>query len=190
MNAPFDFVDLPDRVTIGRDVYVAPTAYVGGDVTLGDQCTVMHHVVIRGDVSAIRIGRRVNVQDATIIHTNRGVPLDIADDVSIGHRAIVHCRRVGPGTLVGIGSIILDDCEIGAGCLIAAGAVVPPKTIVPDGKVVMGVPGRVVRDTTAAERTYIQEVLASYLHLGRLHAAGTYPNRAGLHHSSRDVHPT
>ncbi len=178
IRAMFEFTDLPDKVTLGRDVYLAPTAYVGGEVTLGDQCTVMHHVVIRGDVSPIRIGRRVNVQDATIIHTNRGVPLDIADDVSIGHRAVVHCRRVGAGTLVGIGSIILDDCEIGPGCIIAAGAVLPPKTMVPAGKVVMGVPGRIVRDTTEEERLYIQEVLASYVHLGRLHTSGAYPNYA------------
>jgi gamma-carbonic anhydrase len=174
----FEFTDLPNRVTIGRDVYIAPTAYIGGEVSLGDQCTVMHHVVIRGDVSAIRIGARCNVQDGTILHTNRGVDLDIEDDVSIGHRAVVHCKRVGEGSLIGIGSILLDDCEIGAGCLIAAGAILPPGTIVPPGKVVMGVPGKVVRDVKETERVYFREVTASYLHLGRLHAAGKYPNHA------------
>lgn len=175
----FDFTDLPDRVVLGKDVYIAPTAYVGGDVTLGDQCTVMHHVTIRGDVSAIRIGRRVNIQDGTVIHTNRGVQLDIEDDVAIGHHAVVHCRRVGAGTLIGIGAIVLDDCEIGRGCLIAAGALVPPNTKVPDGKVVMGVPGKVVRETTETERLYFEEVRESYIHLGRLHAKGVYPNHAG-----------
>lgn len=174
----FEFIDLPDRVLIGREVYLAPTAYIGGEVTLGDRCTVMHHVVIRGDVSAIRIGARCNVQDGTIIHTNRGVPLDIEDEVSIGHRAVVHCRRVGAGSLIGIGSIVLDDCEIGRGCLIAAGAVLAPRTVVPDGKVVMGIPGRVVRDVNEVERTYFREVVESYLHLGRLHGAGRYPNHA------------
>lgn len=174
----FEFINLPDRVTLGRDVYIAPTAYVGGEVALGDQCTVMHHVTIRGDVSAIRIGKRCNIQDGTVVHTNRGVPLDIDDDVSIGHHAVVHCRRVGSGTLIGIGAIVLDDCEIGRGCLIAAGALLPPKTIVPDGKVVMGVPGKIVRDTTAEERLYFREVNESYIHLGRLHAAGKYPNHA------------
>lgn len=172
----FDFTDLPNRVVIGRDVYIAPTAYVGGDVTLGDECTVMHHVTIRGDVSPIRIGRRVNVQDGTVIHTNRGVPLDIDDDVSIGHHAVVHCRRVGAGSLIGIGAIVLDDCEIGKGCLIAAGALLPPKTIVPDGKVVMGVPGRIIRETNEEERLYFQEITESYRRLGRLHARGTYPH--------------
>jgi len=174
----FKFVDLPDRVVVGRDVYMAPTAYVGGEVSIGHQCTIMHHVVIRGDVSAIRIGARCNVQDAAIIHTRRGVPLDIEDDVSIGHRAVVHCRHVGAGTLIGIGAIVLDDCDIGCGSLIAAGTLLPPRTHVPDGKVVMGAPGRIVRDVTEQERAYFREVVQSYLHLGRLHAAGTYPNHA------------
>ena len=175
----FDFVDLPNRVILGRDVYIAPTAYIGGEVTLGDSCTVMHHVVIRGDVSAIRIGSRCNVQDGTIIHTNRGVALDIADEVGIGHKAVVHCRSVGPRTLVGIGSIVLDDCEIGADCIIAAGALLPPNTKIPDGKVVMGIPGNIARDIKPDERLYIREVIESYIHLGRLHAAGTYPNIQG-----------
>lgn len=164
---------------IGRDVYIAPTAYVGGDVTLGDGCTVMHHVVIRGDVSAIRIGARVNVQDGTVIHTKTGVPLDIADDVGIGHRAVVHCRRVGPRTLIGIGSIVLDDAEIGADCVIAAGAVVPPGMIVPAGTLLRGVPARVARETNAADRAYLTFVIDNYRNLGRAHAAGQYPPARG-----------
>jgi len=163
------------RPTLGRNVYIAPTAVVCGDVTLGDDCTVMHHVTIRGDVSRIRIGARVNVQDGTIIHTKTGVDLDIADDVGIGHRAVVHCRRVGPNTLIGIGSIVLDDCEIGSGCLIAAGAVLAPRMIIPDGMLVMGVPARVVRATTDAEKQYIRFVVENYLKLNRQHAAGMYP---------------
>lgn len=167
------------RVTVGKDVFIASTAYVGGDVALGDQCAILHHVTVRGDVSAIRIGRRVNVQDGAIIHTRSGVPLDIEDDVSIGHRAVVHCRRVGAGTLIGIGAIVLDDAEIGRNCLVAAGAVVTPGTIVPDGKVLMGVPARIVRDTTAAEGEYAKRVVWSYLELGRRHAAGEFSNAAG-----------
>ena len=174
----FEFAELPDRVVLGRDVYMAPTAYVGGEVSIGDDCTIMHHVVIRGDVSAIRIGARCNVQDGSIIHTNRGVDLDIEEEVSIGHRAVVHCRRVGQGSLIGIGSIVLDDCEIGAGCLIAAGAILPPGTIIPPGKVVMGIPGKIIRDLRDLERVYLREVTASYQLLGRLHAAGKYPNHA------------
>ena len=162
------------RPTLGNGVYLAPTSVVIGDVTLGDDCTVMHHVVIRGDVSAIRIGARCNVQDGTVVHTKTGEPLDIADDVAIGHRAVTHCRRVGPHTLIGIGAIVLDDAEIGRDCVIGAGAVVTPGTIVPDGSLVMGVPGRVTRSVTAREIAYIDFVLDNYRRLARDHAAGRY----------------
>lgn len=156
-------------------MYVAPTAWVGGEVTLGDDCTVMHQVVIRGDVSAIRIGARVNVQDAAVLHTRSGVPLEIADDVAIGHRAVVHCRRVGRFSLVGIGAILLDDCEVGEECFIAAGALLPPKTVVPDGKLVLGSPGRILRDVSEEERRYIRFVVENYRRLGASHAQGLYP---------------
>jgi len=162
--------------SIGRGVYLATTAYVAGDVTLGDDCTVMHQAVIRGDVSAIRIGARVNVQDAAVIHTEYEVPLDIGDDVVIGHRAVVHCRRVGRNTLIGIGAILLDGAQVGDGCVVAAGAVVPPEMTIPRGKLVMGVPARVVRDTTETERKYVAEVIEHYAELGRKHQAGMYPN--------------
>lgn len=162
------------RPLLGRGVYVAPTAVICGEVQLGDDCTVMHQVVIRGDVSAIRIGARCNVQDATVVHTKTGVPLDIADEVAIGHRAIVHGRRVGPRTLIGMGAILLDDSEVGAECVIAAGAVVPPGMMIPDRKVAMGVPARIVRDATAADAEYTEFVISNYLRLNRLHAAGMY----------------
>lgn len=166
----------PIRPVIGRGVYIAPTAYIGGDVTIGDDCTIMHHVVIRGDVSAIRIGARVNVQDGTIIHTKTGVPLDIADEVAIGHRAVVHCRRVGPRALIGIGSIVLDDAEIGESAIVGAGALVPPGMIVPAGQVAVGVPARVVRPVSERDREYTHFVVENYVRLGREHAAGRFPD--------------
>ena len=164
------------RPVLGHDVYIAPTSYVGGDVVIGDQSTVMHHVMIRGDIAPIRVGARVNVQDGAILHTPQGTPLDIADDVGIGHRAIVHCRRIGPRTLIGMGAILLDDCEIGSRCIIAAGTVLSPKTHGPDGSVVMGVPGKIVREATDRDLQAIDHVVQSYLELGRLHAAGRFPN--------------
>jgi carbonic anhydrase/acetyltransferase-like protein (isoleucine patch superfamily) len=164
------------RPTIGKNVFIAPTAYVGGEVVIGDDCTIMHHVTIRGDVSAITIGRWVNVQDGTVIHTLTGVPLEIGDEVVIGHRAVVHCRKVGRRVLIGIGAIVLDDCEIGDGAIIAAGAVLSPGTIVPPGKLVAGVPGKVVRDVTAEQARYVEYALKNYARLNRDHAAGRYPN--------------
>lgn len=160
---------------LGKCVYIAPTAYVAGDVVIADESTVMHQVVIRADIAPIRIGMRVNVQDGAILHTPRGTPLDIGDDVGIGHRAVVHCRRVGPRTLIGIGAILLDDCEVGSRCIIAAAALLPPGTVIPDGKVVMGIPGRIVRDASDDDLRVIDHVVRSYLEIGREHAAGRFP---------------
>lgn len=165
---------------LGDQVYIAPTAYVGGDVIIGDGTTIMHHVVIRADIAPIRIGSRVNIQDGTVVHTPHGVALDIADDVGVGHRAVIHCRRIGTRTLIGIGAIVLDDCDIGSRCIIAAGTVLTPGTTIPDGKVVMGVPGKVVRDVQDRDLRVIDHVVESYVVLGRRHNAGHFPNIAGL----------
>lgn len=165
--------------TIGEGVYIASTAYVGGDVVIGDQVTVMHQAVIRGDIAPIRVGARVNIQDGAILHTGDGVPLEVGDDVSVGHGAILHGRRVGPRTLIGIGSILLDNCEVGSRCIIGAGTVVPPNMIVPDGSVVIGVPGKVVRQVDNRDLSRIDEAVESYLNIGRLHTAGRFPNIAG-----------
>jgi carbonic anhydrase/acetyltransferase-like protein (isoleucine patch superfamily) len=161
---------------LGKSVYIAPTSYVGGEVSIGDHSTIMHHVMIRGDIAPIRIGARVNIQDGSILHTKRGIPLDIADDVGVGHRAIVHCRSIGTRSLIGSGAIILDDCEIGARCLIAAGALLAPGTKIPGGHVVMGMPGKIVRTTSEQDLETIDHVVRSYIELGRLHAENRFPN--------------
>jgi carbonic anhydrase/acetyltransferase-like protein (isoleucine patch superfamily) len=171
-------MDKVSPVRFGRDVYIAPTAYLAGDLIVGDQCTIMHHVVIRADIAPIRIGARVNVQDGSILHTGYGVPLEIADEVGIGHRAVVHCRWVGTRTLVGVGAVVLDDAEIGDHCIVGAGAVVPPGMVVPSGKVLMGVPAKVVRDVTEEDLKVIDEVVENYLRLGRRHSSGEFPNIA------------
>ncbi len=165
---------------LGQNVYLSPSSFVCGDLVLGDSVTVMPHVVIRADIAPIRIGHRVNLQDGTIVHTPFGEPLDIGDDVGVGHRAIIHCRRIERHCLIGMGSILLDGCEIGSDCLIAAGAVLAPGTRVPAGSVVMGVPGKVVRTVTDKDLKAIDHVVQSYLDLGREHAAGAFPNIAPL----------
>lgn len=157
-------------------MYLASTAYVGGNVSLGDQVTVMHHVTIRGDVAPILVGSRVNIQDGSVLHTRINVPLEIAPDVTIGHRAVVHCRSVGSRSLIGIGAIVLDNARIGEGCLIAAGSLVAPGTEIADRSLVMGVPGRIVRETTDADLAMIDEIVARYVEVGRAHAAGHFPN--------------
>ena len=142
--------------------FAARSAVIVGDVRIGADSSVWHHCVLRGDVAPIRIGERVNIQDG-------------ADEVVIGHRAVVHSKRVGRRSLIGIGAAVLDDSEIGEGCLIAAGAVVPPGTIIPPRSVVMGMPGKVVRAIRDEERAYIDRVVIGYVELARRHAAGEFP---------------
>lgn len=155
-------------------VYIAQSAIVVGDVSLGEGCNIWHYCVLRGDVAPIRLGKNVNVQDGSILHCRHDVPLEIADDVGIGHGAIVHCTSVGPRSLIGIRATVLDNCEIGEDCLIGAGSIVPPGMRIPPGSVVMGVPAKVVRPIRDEERDYIRFVVEGYVELSRRHAAGAF----------------
>jgi carbonic anhydrase/acetyltransferase-like protein (isoleucine patch superfamily) len=155
--------------------YLAKNAAVVGDVTIGPESSLWFNVVIRGDVAPIWIGRRVNVQDATIIHVDSGVPSVIEDDVSIGHRAIVHGKRIGRGSLIGMGAIVLSGSMIGDECLIAAGAVVSPNAQIPDRSLVMGVPGRIIREVSEKDLAYLQMISQAYLDLAVKHANGEFP---------------
>jgi len=157
-------------------VYLASTAVVVGRVELGPGCNIWYHAVLRGDVGPIRLGARVNVQDGAVLHCDTDVPLEIGDDVVIGHRALVHGRSVGSGTLIGMGAAVLGRCRIGENCLIAAGCVVPPGTEIPPGSVVMGVPGRVIRPIRSQEQEWIRANVREYLALAEQHAAGRFEN--------------
>jgi carbonic anhydrase/acetyltransferase-like protein (isoleucine patch superfamily) len=126
-------------------VYLAPTAVLTGDVTAGEGTSFWFGAVVRGDVAAVRFGRRVNVQDNAVVHCDTDVQNEIADDVTIGHGAIVHGSAVGRGSLVGMAATLLSQTRVGDECLIAAGAVLSPGTVVPDRMVAMGVPAKIVR---------------------------------------------
>jgi len=129
---------------IGRDVYIAPTASVIGDVTIGEGSSVWHGASVRGDCWTIRIGKYSNVQDSCVCHCTTGGPeLVIGDNVTIGHGAIVHSCTVEDGSLIGMGAVILDGARIGKGSIIAANAVVLEGTDIPPGSLVAGVPGKV-----------------------------------------------
>ena len=129
--------------TIGKDVFLAETAVVIGDVVMGEGCSVWYNAVVRGDVNGIRIGHRVNIQDNATLHcTYQKCGLTIGDDVSIGHNAVVHGCTVESKVLIGIGAIVMDQAVIGTGSVIAAGAVVTQGTIVEPGSLMAGVPAR------------------------------------------------
>ena len=158
-----------------RGAFLAATATALGDVRLAPGANLWFNVVARGDDAAIVIGENTNIQDLSMLHAEPGEDLEIADHVTVGHGAIVHCRRIGAKTLIGMGSILLGHAVIGASCIIAAGAVVPERAVIPDFSLVMGVPGKVVR-TLPPERT-AQAILHAqhYVEKARRHCAGHYP---------------
>ena len=130
----------------GNECFIAPNATVVGDVIMGDQCSVWFNTVIRGDVNAIRIGNKVNIQDGAIIHcTYEKTRATVGNNVSIGHLAIVHGCTIEDNVLIGMGSIVMDNAVIGSNSIIAAGAVVLEGTIVEPGSIYAGVPAKKVK---------------------------------------------
>jgi len=140
--------DLPED----GDVWVAPGAHVIGNVTLGSGVSVWFGSVLRGDNEPIRIGAGTNLQEQTVIHTDPGFPCTIGENCTIGHKAMLHGCTIGEGSLIGMGATVLNGARIGAGCLIGAGALITEGREIPDGSLVMGMPGKVIRETTAEQR--------------------------------------
>lgn len=147
---------------IAPDAYVAPSADVIGSVRLCPGASVWFCCVLRGDTDWIEIGAGSNVQDGTVIHTDPGVPVVVGAGVTIGHRAFLHGCTVGDGSLIANGAMVLDRSRIGRNCVIAAGALVPPDKEIPDGSVVMGAPGRIVREVTERDLALIARGVESY----------------------------
>ncbi len=158
---------------IATSAWVAPSADVIGDVEIGEGSSVWYGSVVRGDVFPIRIGARTNVQDHCVLHvTHDKYATVLHDDITIGHRVVLHGCTVESGALVGIGAIVLDQAVIGAGALVGAGSLVTPGTKVPPGMVAMGSPAKIVREVTEAERAWMRESVEIYVRLAREHAAG------------------
>jgi carbonic anhydrase/acetyltransferase-like protein (isoleucine patch superfamily) len=132
---------------MGINCFVAPNATIVGDVKMGDDCSVWFNAVIRGDVNSIRIGNKVNIQDGAVLHcTYQKTKVDLGNNVSVGHNAIVHGCKVHDNVLIGMGAIVMDNCEIGSNTIIAAGAVVTEGTVGPSGCIYAGVPAKKVKD--------------------------------------------
>jgi carbonic anhydrase/acetyltransferase-like protein (isoleucine patch superfamily) len=158
-----------------QDYYIATGAVVTGQVELSPGVNIWYASVVRGDLAKITLGPRVNVQDGCVLHTDYDVPQDVEEGVVLGHGAIVHGRRVGRDTLVGIGARLLSGCEIGEECLIAAGSLVTEGRRIPPRSVVMGVPGRVIREVTPDELERTRSICAHYLEMAQRYARGAYP---------------
>jgi len=149
----------------GSNCFFAENATLIGDVILGDEVSVWYHAVVRGDVNSIRIGNKVNIQDGVVIHaTYETAATHIGNNVSIGHNAIVHGCTLHDNVLVGMGSIVMDHCEIGSNNIIAAGAVVTQNTIVPPGSIYAGVPARKIKEIDPdLQQNEIQRIAKNYI---------------------------
>ena len=133
--------------SFGANCFLAENATIIGDVVMGDDCSVWFQAVVRGDVNFIRIGNKVNIQDGAVLHcTYQKTKVNLGNNVSIGHNAIVHGCTVHDNVLIGMGAIVMDNCEIGSNTIIAAGAVVTEGTKVPSGCIFAGVPAKKVKD--------------------------------------------
>jgi carbonic anhydrase/acetyltransferase-like protein (isoleucine patch superfamily) len=148
---------------LAPSVFVAATADVIGAVSVGEHSSIWFQVVIRGDINEIEIGRRTNIQDGSVLHVADDYSVRIGDDVTCGHRAVVHACRINDRVLVGMGAIILDGTDIGSDSIIGAHTLVTKDTKIPPGSLVLGSPGKVVRSLNAAEIAELPKMAAKYV---------------------------
>lgn len=144
-------------------IYQAEGARITGDVSFDEECRVWYNAVIRGDSGKITFGNRVNIQDNVTVHTGKGYTVEVGDDVTIGHNAIVHGCHIGSGSLVGMGAILMNGSTVGSHCIVAAGALLPENHHYEDGTLIMGMPAKAVRKLT-------KEEIEENLHSARMYA--------------------
>ena len=151
----------------GNDQFIAHNATVIGAVTLHELVSIWFNVVIRGDAEKISIGARSNIQDASVLHADPGFPLQIGEDVTVGHKAMLHGCTIGDGSLIGINAVVLNGAKIGKGCLIGANALVTEGTEIPDGSMVLGSPAKIKRVLSEDEQAALKLSAAHYVDNGR-----------------------
>lgn len=157
---------------IPDSAWVADTAQVMGAVTLGENASVWFGAVLRGDTERITIGANSNVQDGTVIHCDRGYPVDIADNVTIGHQVMLHGCTVGEGSLIGIGAVVLNGAKIGKHCLVGARALITEDKEFPDGSMILGSPAKVVKSLTPEQIEGLRRSAAHYVDNARRYKTG------------------
>ena len=154
---------LEDRIPrIDPTAWVAPSAVLIGRVECAEESSVWWNAVLRGDNEPIVIGARTNVQDGCVFHTDPGAPLILEADVTIGHKVMLHGCRIGQGSLIGIGTTILNHAVIGAHSLVGAGTLIPERKVYPPRSLIMGTPGKVVRELTDEEVAKLMNSAARY----------------------------
>jgi carbonic anhydrase/acetyltransferase-like protein (isoleucine patch superfamily) len=172
MTRPFIAAFHGHSPRIHASAFVAPTATVVGDVVLGEESSVWYGAVLRGDVGAIRIGRRSNIQDGCVLHvTGGGAPLEVGSEVTVGHRSVLHGATIEDRCLIGMGSVLLDGCVIGEESLVGAGSIVLEGTRVPPRSFIAGVPAEVKGPIPSPLHARLRESAEGYVRLAREHAA-------------------
>jgi len=151
----------------GQPLFVAGNATVIGDITFGNQVGIWFGAVIRADRDRITIGDRSNIQDNCVVHTSKGFPVTIGNDVSVGHGAILHGCTIQNRVLIGMGAVVLNGAKVGDGSIIGAGAVITEGKEIPPNSVVVGVPGKIVKQTDADQQQHILNNAFSYVELAR-----------------------
>ena len=154
---------------------MAPNAGLVGKVKLEAGASVWFNTVLRGDNELIHIGENSNVQDGTVMHTDMGYPLSIGKGVTIGHNVMLHGCTVGDYSLIGINAVVLNGAKIGKNCLIGANALIPEGKVIPDGSLVMGSPGKVVRELTEQQIKMLEASAAHYVHNAQRYARDLHP---------------
>ena len=155
--------------------WIAPNATLIGRVTLKRNASVWFGAVLRGDNAPIVVGEDSNVQDGCVLHTDAGTPLVIGTGVTVGHLAMLHGCAIGDNSLIGIGAVVLNGARIGRNCLIGAKALIPEGKEIPDNSLVVGAPGRVIRQVSDSQREMLAESAAHYVHNWKRYAAGLEP---------------
>ncbi|OCR23238.1 hypothetical protein AFK24_19195 [Pseudomonas syringae] len=163
------------RVETDPNSWVAPNAVLIGKVKLEAGSSVWFNAVLRGDNELIHIGENSNVQDGTVMHTDMGSPLEIGKGVTIGHNVMLHGCSVGDYSLIGINSVILNGAKIGKYCLIGANSLIGEGKVIPDGSLVMGSPGKVVRELTEIQKKMLEASAAHYVNNARRYARDLQP---------------
>ena len=158
---------LGERKPRSKALFIAPDAAVIGTVELGEESSVWFGAVLRGDNEPIRIGARSNIQDGSVLHTDPSFPTTVGEDVTVGHRVILHGCTVEDGCTIGMGAVLLNGCRVGAHSLVAAGALLPEGREYPPGSLIMGMPARAVRELTAEERLRVAEGAEIYVRNAR-----------------------
>ena len=167
----YGIMDIDGKIT-GSPLFAAKNATVTGNITLGSDVGIWFGAVVRADKDRIVIGDRSNIQDNCVVHTSRGFPVTLGHEVSVGHGAILHGCTIGDRVLVGMGAIVLNGARVGNGSIIGAGAVVTEGMEVPENSVVIGVPGKVVKQTSDAQRDHIRKNAQAYVDLAGEYAHG------------------